>query len=280
MWPPKPPDSVEFFTIDLVRQLALGDGPERPGDRITSCACAIETIRGEDPEAADMLLGDAEINGTQVSQKVVGGTVGCRYRLTFTAETLFGETLTPSGDFLVGTSKPGARDLATLQAVKDWLPNVPDKADALLQRLISSESAAIERHLCRPVLPEERTDVIIGYGSSTVMPPATPILAIERVLVDGAQVAVRHDGLTIWRADGLHWPRGARVQVTYTAGYDTVPPDVEGACIELVAFRYRERDRIGHQSMSIAAGTVSYITSAMPHSVEARLAPYKKVAPN
>jgi len=271
-WAPKPPDSVEFFPIDLVRQLGIGD-------RIEACTCAIEAIRGTDPDPAPMLLGGVEVNGATVAQKVGGGVNGCRYRLTFTAATLFGETLTPGGDFWVGQSEPGDRDLTTLQAVKDWLGIAKNDADILLQRLITLESATIERHIGRPVLPEARADTVVGYGSATFVPPATPIRDIVAVTVDGAGAPARHDGLTVWRPDGLNWPRGARIEITYTAGFDAVPLDLEQACIELVAYRYRERDRIGHASKSIGGETVSFITRAMPQAVEARLAPYRKVAP-
>jgi hypothetical protein len=271
IWPPKPPESAEFFSLDLVRQLA-------PGDRILSCVCEISIIKGDDPDAAAMLEGDVEINGSLVSQKVRGGIYGCRYQLDFTAQTLFTEALKHGGDFYVGRTEPGNRDLTTLDAVKAWLDKTADTSDVLLQRLITAESRAIERAIQRPVLAEKRTDFIKGYGSATIMPPATPILSIERVLVDGIPIEVRHDSLTIWLKGGGAWPRNSRIQVTYTAGYDTVPPDLEQACIELVALRYKERDKVGVISKGIGGESVVYV-SVMPVSIESLIAPYKKVAP-
>lgn|GEM_PF-310708 len=271
-WNPKPPDSEEFFTLDTVRQLS-------PNDKILTSECQIELLHGDDPDAVDMLSGSVHINGTELTQKVAHGITGCRYQLTFTANTLYGAVLKLSGDFHVGTTGAGSRDLVTLDAVKTWLGIADDKSDVLLQRLITAESQTIEKAINRPILATERTDFITGYGSTTIMPPATPIQSIEKVLIDGAEVKIRHDNLTIWRADNGPWPRRSRIQVTYTAGYDAVPFDLEQACIELVALHYRERERIGHQSKSIAGETVSFITSAMPASVTARIAPYRKVAP-
>jgi hypothetical protein len=269
-WSPKPPDSVEFFPLDLVRHLSKDD-------RIEACTARIEAADGSD--SSGMLIGDVEINGTTVTQKVGGGIGGRRYTLTFTADTFLGETLVQGGDFHVGETGAGPRDLCRLQAVKEWLGVKNADADALLQRLITFESRTIERAIGRPVLLESRADTVIGYGSVTVMPPATPIRYIERVTIDGAPVAVNHDDLTIWRRDGLNWPRNARIEIAYTAGLDEVPFDLEQACIELVAFHYRERDRVGMASKGLAGETTSFVTRAMPHSVEARLAPYRKVAP-
>jgi hypothetical protein len=226
-----------------------------------------------------MLKGKPAIEGSIVTQCVKAGILGCRYRLTFTAKTALGELLTIAGDFLVGTEGPGSRDLTTLQAVKDWLGLKNDVHDSMLQRLITSESMAIERYLGRPVLPETRTDMITGYGTIIIMAPASPIQSIEKAIVDGAEVKTDHDRLSVWRADNRPWPQRARIQLTYTAGYDSIPSDIEQACIELVALRYKERDRIGKTSDSIAGETTSYVTRAMPLSAETRLAPYRRVAP-
>ncbi|MDR2561955.1 MAG: phage head-tail connector protein [Holophagales bacterium] len=271
-WIPKPAESTEYFSLDLARQLSQDDS-------IAAAQCAIEAINGTDFGAADMLVGDVAIDGTIVTQAVKGGTYGCRYQLIFTIETALGETLTLDGDFLVGNTEQGSRDLTTLQAVKDWLSLKNDVDNAMLQRLITSESMAIERYLGRPVLPETRTDTITGYGTITIVAPASPIQSIEKVLVDGAEVQTNHDRMAVWRADNRPWPQKARIQLTYTAGYDSIPSDIEQACIELVALRFKERDRIGQTSANVAGETVSYITRAMPLSTETRLAPYRKVAP-
>jgi hypothetical protein len=273
-WSPKPPDSIEFFPLDLMRHLSKDD-------RVVSCVAHIEDADGLAMDG--MLLGGVEIRGSIVTQKIGGGAAGRRYIVTFTAETFLGETLVQSGDFHVGDTGAGPRDLCRLRAVKEWLNVKTPDTDAVLQRLITFESRTIENHIGRPVLPEGRRDTVIGYGGVTVMPPATPIRHIDSVTVDGAPVAVNHDGLTVWRRDGLSWPRGARIEISYTAGLaaDAADPpfDIEQACIELVAFRFRERDHVGMASKAVAGETTAYVTRPMPQSVEARLAPYRKVAP-
>jgi hypothetical protein len=67
---------------------------------------------------------------------------------------------------------------------------------------------------------------------------------------------------------------GQPVVVTY--GF--VPYDLEQACIDLVAHKFRGRDRIGLRSQSLAGQqTSSYDISGMPDSVVAALQPYKSV---
>lgn len=68
--------------------------------------------------------------------------------------------------------------------------------------------------------------------------------------------------------------------VSYSAGFSQVPQDLETACIELTAWRYRERDRIAQQNKSIGGESVGFITdkSNYPH-VTAIINDYKRVTP-
>ncbi len=69
---------------------------------------------------------------------------------------------------------------------------------------------------------------------------------------------------------------GASVLISY--GF--VPADVNAACIEWVAERYRYRQRIGQRSQTVAGQqTASYDTSGVPPFVKQILAPYRCVVP-
>ena len=68
-------------------------------------------------------------------------------------------------------------------------------------------------------------------------------------------------------------------QVIYLAGQD-VPADVQQACIELVAYRYKNRDSIGQSSKSLAGASTVYMTKDMPDHVKTILNPYRKVFPS
>jgi hypothetical protein len=66
------------------------------------------------------------------------------------------------------------------------------------------------------------------------------------------------------------------VVVGYTAGYAATPPEIEQACIELVALRYKERDRIGQASKNLAGEVVSFAQKDMPADVQTMLAQYRR----
>jgi hypothetical protein len=59
--------------------------------------------------------------------------------------------------------------------------------------------------------------------------------------------------------------------------YSYVPKDVEQSCIELVALRFKERERVGLVSQSVGTESVSFYTQkAMPDNVARALQQYKR----
>lgn len=268
-WSPKLPASTEFFTLDFERQLSASDS-------LTGCTCTITVLSGTDPSAASMVSGAAVISGTNATQKVTGGVSGCLYQLAFAATTALGETLDAVGTFSVGVT-PDPADFTTVANLKAWIGLESSDDDALLQRLITSQSKLIVAWLFRPILSASYTDTFQATGNQTLCLHVTPVQAIASVTVDGQTVAIANDDVSIWRQDGSPW-YGA-VAVSYTGGYSKVPPDIEQACIELCALRYSERGRIGHQSKAIGAETVTYYIRAFPDSVSNLLNQYKRVVP-
>ena len=82
------------------------------------------------------------------------------------------------------------------------------------------------------------------------------------------------------RLHGYGFRRGlGNVTISYTAGYVVIPADLERACIELVAYRFREQDRIGLASKGMAGETTSFVTRDVPAAVAAVLDRYKRVTP-
>lgn len=65
------------------------------------------------------------------------------------------------------------------------------------------------------------------------------------------------------------------IVVNYTAGYTTVPYDIDGAVAERVAFEYRKRSRIGQASASVGGESLSFIE--VPASWDATVQNYRRV---
>lgn len=179
-------------------------------------------------------------------------------------------------------------DLTTLIKFKQYLGLNNGTDDVLIGRLITSESAGIESWLNRVILSASYTHVCSGNGGDTLLLPNYPITAISTLSIDGVAIAAS-TGVTVagYVFDehrvglrGYVFAKGMmNISITYTAGYATVPSDIEQACNEMVGLSYRERDRLGLASKGIAGEQTNFITAEMTNSVKSILNQYKRVIP-
>lgn len=197
-----------------------------------------------------------------------------------------------------------AGDLTTLANVQAWIPNLGSADATLLNRLITAESQRIQNWLARGQLASASyTETYDGKNTLSMPLKQFPITAVASLTVDGVSIPLAQPAsptnpapsgyvftdtmLSLvgggWPFDQYRFTRGYQnVIVAYTAGYASGSNDfliLEQACIELIATRYMERQRIGQKSKSIAGEVVSFFTGDMPDSVKAMLKPYRRVVP-
>lgn len=184
-------------------------------------------------------------------------------------------------------------DLTTRAKVKDHLGYAAADADALLDRLVSAASAAIQRYTNRDIVQQAYTEVRDGLGGPRMLLRQYPAQKPTSVTVDDIAILERPSALAAgWKFDGNRvvalngflFTRGfSNVVITYTAGFATVPADIELAANELVALVFRQRGRIGDASKTVAAGsgheTVAYMMRAMTPTTKAILDQFREVVP-
>lgn len=187
-------------------------------------------------------------------------------------------------------------DLTTLADIKAWLQTgqnpFPSTDDALLARLITAASSFIESWLGRPVLSADWLELRDGTGGQVLAFANFPVTAVLSLSIDGLAIPPAPADGTGFGAGYVFTPtelalrgyvftrRSQNVSVTYTAGYDSVPPDIVQACIELVCQRYRERVHIGEVAKTIGGNeTVRYSQKDLSDSVRTALQQYRAVAP-
>jgi hypothetical protein len=180
-------------------------------------------------------------------------------------------------------------DLTTLANVKGWFspPLTTTTDDALLTRLITAASQFILTWLDRTLVQQSYSEARNGTGGTSLAFGNTPVSAVSALAIDGVAIPPAPDAVSPGYAfsatrlylRGYAFTRGAQnVVLAYTAGYAATPPEVEQACIELVTLRYKERDRIGHVSKSLAGETVSFSQKDMSDDIKTLLSLYRRVA--
>jgi hypothetical protein len=178
-------------------------------------------------------------------------------------------------------------DLTTLANVKAWIPNYAGTTDdVLLTRLISAVSEYIQTWLNRSLASQSYTEFRDGHGGTRLMFADYPVTAVASVSVDGATIPAAQSvtgtgyrfNATSLMLSGYLFSRGmGNVAIAYTAGFTSTPNEIEQACIELVAMRYKERERIGIVSKGMAGESITFSQKDFSDSVLTILKNYKKV---
>jgi hypothetical protein len=156
-------------------------------------------------------------------------------------------------------------DLTTIDDVRSWLTaaaNVtppPISDNDMIERLITSASDFIKQWLGRPLAAQDWIETRDGQGTPTgkietrVQFAAYPVTAVLSVKILNQTIpAIPPDKIGVNAGylfsptqliiRGYHVPRLAQcIEVQYTAGFPVPPQALAQACIEFVAFKYRER---------------------------------------
>lgn len=178
-------------------------------------------------------------------------------------------------------------DLTTLPRVKEWLAITAPTNDALLSRLISAASDYIETYLSRNIARTSYQSYRDGHGGRRLMLRNYPVVFLTTLKVGGVSVPPSvggspgfvHTETSVTLVGGYVFEVGAsNVYLEYVAGYDPIPSEIEQACIDLVSLRYRERDRIGLTSKSLAGESITFNTREFSDAVGSTLVQYKRVA--
>ncbi len=180
------------------------------------------------------------------------------------------------------------QNLTRLENVKGYLGVSTTADDDLFEMLIRAASDFIRSYLGRDITLENYIERLNGMGTNRMVMKNYPITAITSLTIDGTNIPAaadsRHAGY-LFDADmiylvGFRFNRGFQnVVVNYTAGYISVPAAVEQACIDLAALKYKEKERIGIQSKTLATETVVYKLWDLTESSKNMLGQYIRRTP-
>jgi hypothetical protein len=188
--------------------------------------------------------------------------------------------------------KIGARHSKATRAHLDALPNQGNNDDVTLQSLISNASLQVLQYIERPHILSSvlgpLTENYDGNDSDRLLPRNFPIISVSSVSIDGVSIQAATTPTTagyLWDGRrillrGFRFCRGVQnVQLSYSAGYPSVPLDLKQAAIEAFALTYRQRVRIGEKSNSMSGQvTIAFDMSDVPPRSLAVFSQYRRLA--
>lgn len=179
--------------------------------------------------------------------------------------------------------------LASVAALETYLNlDAGNPDEALLVRLLVQVGTFIEGKVARAFAAADYSETYDGNGSHYMALRQGPIISIDTLLIDdmpmrpASRTAVGYafKDSAVLLTGGLKFERGIQnVEVSYRAGYEVIPADVELAAIEGAALVYKRRGHLDMSSQAMAGSTTSYLTQAMPESVAAVINTYRRVVP-
>lgn len=180
-------------------------------------------------------------------------------------------------------------DFCTITDVKEWLgiPASNINSDPLLSTLISSASSYIENWTNRTFSQTTATVTVNGNGSALMLVKDYPITAISSVMIDnvaiplsdGSTYGYLFDDETIYLI-GYKFTKGFQnVKIGMTYGFATIPTDLKQVCVELVGSKFKEKERIGVSSKTLAGEVITFDIKDIKEHNKSILNNYNRVVP-
>lgn len=177
-------------------------------------------------------------------------------------------------------------DLTSVARVKDFLKLTSDVDDGLLQALVTRYSEWVQvTRLNRRIAAADYEKRLNGWGGDRWVAPQYPIISVAGVTIGGGAALIADtdywfDDTAIYLIGGS-FPRGpsGNVVISWRAGYEIIPEDLDQTVAELVAFIYRSRDNFTTVTKSIAGENITFIMKTAPERLLESLNSWRKVFP-
>jgi hypothetical protein len=171
-------------------------------------------------------------------------------------------------------------DLTTVADVQQYLgqTTVASGSQAIIQSLITRVSTQFYTYVGRNILSGTYVEYYNGTGSQNLVLNNYPIIYVSGISINGHSInqSTNNGYVTGWNNDDQQIfvnngiCKGFRnVQVTYSAGYPSIPGDVEQSVIDYVGILYNKKNRPGVVSQMLEGMNDRYIgdLEGLPKSV-------------
>lgn len=182
--------------------------------------------------------------------------------------------------------------LITLAVAKDALdiPTLNTNEDTRIQGFVDAASAYIQAQCNRTFAQATYTHYFDGNDTRYLLLYEFPISAITLINIDdtwafaggtdlpaSGDYRIHNSVLAVRRCGLFQYTSAQAVKVTYTAGYTTIPSDIQQATLEMVLWLYFTRNdrRKGLTAKSKLGENVAY-TDGVPVQIDALIAHHKR----
>ncbi len=171
-------------------------------------------------------------------------------------------------------------ELTSVNDVKGYLEIDTDDStyDDLLDRLVSAGSEFIKNETSRELVETTWKETIDGDGDTRLDLTEYPVQSVDNIKIDDETVYENDESQDstdyyIYEDTGyivrdIGWPEDyLNIEVNYTAGYSTIPEDLEQAAIDMVVFKFKNKDYVGLESHSLGDEDLTFNRKDVPEEI-------------
>lgn len=164
--------------------------------------------------------------------------------------------------------------------------------DEQIKSFINRALGILERYIGRQIKSREYTEYYDGDGTDQLLVNHWPIISVaslhddpdraftSETLIDSTDYNIyANEGMIrLFNDEGVFVTGEQNIKLVYTAGYATIPDDLELAATILVAHFYNKSAGEGHTSLGLGGFNKSFNMAAIPDEVRFIVEPYRKRA--
>lgn len=184
-------------------------------------------------------------------------------------------------------------ELTSLSDLKAYLGITDNDSDTELQTLIDSISDFIQNETDQQIVETKYREKIDGEYTESIVLSQRPIISVESLTIDeeaetdyliykdSAVIKRKDNGFNIWdyyNDEANYFPQGRQnIVVEYTAGYSTVPYDLQKAIWDIIKSARDRKDYSGLAQYSIGDESITWSKGAIPSEAMDTIMNYKSV---
>ncbi len=166
----------------------------------------------------------------------------------------------------------------TVLKVKEYLNLKGNNEDTLLERLIDSCAELFKNYCNKDFELKQYVEFYDGNNLNFICVKNMPIVSVQNVEIEGVNVLnFKNDDIRIVLPSNRFKKGILNCKISYTAGFATIPKDLEQALIEMVGIKYKQVQHLDQVSKNLATENVTYIQDDIPSFIKIVLNDYRKV---
>lgn len=163
-------------------------------------------------------------------------------------------------------------DIITLSELKDRLEISTTEHDDAYEALIDAVSDFIKSYTEYDWVETTYLEKIDGHDLNSIVLSNKPLVELKSLAIGDKEPTedeyVVYEKQAIIKLVNKYFNKGSQnVEVEYTAGYSDIPDNIKDICVDLINYKFNQRDYPGIESYSIGDESIKFGKNDIPDEI-------------